>query len=262
MNKKGKVLKYKHERIGECKYNNQGKLMTIIDYKSAIDITVKFEGGYIVTKKTYNSFKIGNIRSTNLVFGVGMSNIKNGKYKSTIAGKQQTMQYRAWINMLSRCYDQKSQKKYPTYIGCSVCEEWLNFQNFGKWYDENYYNVPNEKTCLDKDILIKGNKVYSPDTCCFVPETINQLFTKHTLSRGKYPIGVILYKELNKYGARCNNNFGNHQYLGMFNTEIEAFNVYKDFKEKVIKYHANRYKEYINNNVYDALINYKVEITD
>ena len=86
--------------------------------------------------------------------------------------------------MLRRCYDEKLHKKYPTYIDCKVCEEWLNFQNFAKWYYNNYYEIENEKICLDKDILHKGNKIYSPDNCVFVPNNINVLFVKSDKSRG------------------------------------------------------------------------------
>ena len=81
--------------------------------------------------------------------------------------------------MLKRCYDPKYQEKEPTYKGCTVENHLLNFQHMCKWLEENYYEIPGETMCLDKDILCKGNKIYSRNTCIFVPERINLLFVKH-----------------------------------------------------------------------------------
>lgn len=80
--------------------------------------------------------------------------------------------------MLERCYSARYQERKPTYKGCSVCDEWLNYQNFAKWYDDNYYEIKGEIMCLDKDILVKGNKIYSPENCVFVPNYINVLFAR------------------------------------------------------------------------------------
>ena len=92
--------------------------------------------------------------------------------------------------MLTRCYSDKYKKKKPTYEDCKVYEELLNFQNFAKWDSENYYEIEGETMCLDKDILVKHNKIYSPETCVYVPNTINVLFTKSDKIRGNTPIGV------------------------------------------------------------------------
>ena len=167
--------------------------------------------------------------------------------------------------MLTRCYDEKYQEKYPTYNGCTVCEEWLNFQNFAKWYDENSYEVNNEKMNLDKDILVKHNKIYSPDTCIFVPQAINKLFVKCDRSRGDSVIGTSLYK--GKYQVKCqvfNPETGKskNEYLGYYDTQEKAFEVYKYYKEKNIKEVADYYKDEIPDKLYNALYSYKVEITD
>lgn len=103
--------------------------------------------------------------------------IGEGNYKvsdNTIVN----LNYSTWLSMLKRCYNIEFQFKHSSYIGCSVHEDWHNFQNFAKWYDENYYSIGNERIALDKDILVKGNKIYSPETCIFVPHNINNLFTK------------------------------------------------------------------------------------
>lgn len=120
--------------------------------------------------------------------------------------------------------------------------------------------------CLDKDILIKNNKIYSPNTCIFVPQRINNLFTKTNKNRGNLPIGVSYYLNYNQYTATCSiikeNERKGHKTLGYFNTIEEAFNAYKNFKEKYIKQIANEYKDYIPIKLYNALLNYQVEITD
>ena len=169
--------------------------------------------------------------------------------------------------MMQRCYDTKHQEKHPTYKDCKVSEEFHNFQDFGKWFDNNYYEIEGEKMCLDKDILVKHNKIYSPENCIFVPEKINTLFIKSNKARGDYPIGVCYHKQHEKFMAKCRvynyeENKKKQIHLGYYDTPQKAFEVYKQFKEQYIKEVADYYKEYIPQKLYDALYNYKVEITD
>ena len=168
--------------------------------------------------------------------------------------------------MLQRCYSEKEHERHPTYIGCEVYEGWHNFQNFAKWYKDNYYEVGNEKMCLDKDILFKGNKIYSPDTCIFVPETINKLFIKNDKNRGESVIGATLCKN-GKYQAQCNiinpeTGKSKQEYLGLYDSQEKAFQVYKYHKERNIKQIADYYKIHIPQKLYDAMYNYEVEIDD
>ena len=150
--------------------------------------------------------------------------------------------------------------KTPSYKDCEVCEEWHNFQNFAKWYDENYYEVKGEKTQIDKDILIKGNKIYSPDKCLFVPQKINLLFVKG--SGGSHlPIGVGECKRTGKYIARLRKN-GTYVTVGRYDNPCEAFLAYKKEKEEYIREMALTYKQLIPTKVYEAVINYKIEIND
>ena len=169
--------------------------------------------------------------------------------------------------MLQRCYDPYYLNEHPTYRDCYVCEEWHNFQNFGEWWEYNVYNCNNEKMCLDKDILVKGNKVYSPETCIIVPERINLLFVKKDANRGDYPIGVD--KWLNKKNGdkwlkvRCS-TLEKREHLGYFplNRPFQAFYTYKQFKENHIKQVADEYKGLIPTKLYEALYKYEVEIND
>lgn len=182
---------------------------------------------------------------------------ENGKDKKS---------YSVWLKMMQRCYNTKILLKHPTYKDCSVCEEWQCYANFEKWYDKHYYECPfGGKMCVDKDILFKDNKIYSPKTCCIVPNEINCLFTASNSVRGEYPIGI--YKRKNKLRAQISkiiNGKKSRVSLGYFNLDEvdKAFEVYKAEKEKYIKEVADKFKEYLPQNVYEALYNYEVEITD
>ena len=188
--------------------------------------------------------------------------VGEGKYKST-ENKKTTRCYKIWDEMLKRCHNEKYQNEKPTYIGCTICEEWYNFQNFAEWYEKNYYKIENEIVCLDKDILVKGNKIYSPETCIFVPNRINILFTKSNKTRGEYPIGIYCYKQRQELRVRCNTLKGS-VYLGRFELDEvnEAFLTYKKFKENYIKEVADEYKDLIPIELYNAMYNYKVDIND
>lgn len=195
-----------------------------------------------------------------LKYGIGY--IGNGIYKIRENGRS-TRMYDTWKDMLRRCYSEKQEERYPTYKDCTVCDEWHNFQNFAQWYEENYYEIDEERMCLDKDILNKNNKIYSPKTCIFAPNRINTLFVKNNINRGKYPIGVSYHKATNKIRARCKDGYNNIIEIGFYETVEKAFyNGYKPFKEKTIKDIANKYKDKIPQKLYDAMCKYEVEITD
>lgn len=257
----------KIDRTGEERLNNFGSKMIIARYKNAYDVDVYFpEYNWTARNTRYDVFKKGNIVCSYERRAYGVGYLGEGKYKVLKNGKP-TKCYQIWHSMLQRCYDHKYHKKALTYINCEVCEEWLCFQNFAKWYYNNYYEVGSQKMCLDKDILCKGNKVYSPETCIFVPERINTLFIKCDKSRGKYPIGVYYKKQTGKFVARCSvydlkENKSKLKHLGLYNTHEEAFEFYKEFKEEYIKEVADYYKGKIPSKLYDAMYNYEVEITD
>ena len=167
--------------------------------------------------------------------------------------------------MLKRCYDEKYHEKHPTYKDCKVCEEWHDFQNFAEWYYNNYYEIEGERMHLDKDILIKRNKVYSPETCVFVPQAINSLFIKRQNNRGESVIGTTPYQ--GKYMAQCSiinpkTGKSKREYLGIYDTQEKAFEVYKYYKEKNIKIVADYFKGQIPQKLYNALYNYEVENDD
>lgn len=192
-------------------------------------------------------------RFTPSVYGVGF--LGYGKNKSSI-NKIAQKKYSVWKGLIRRCYSKEARDS--TYKDCSVCTEWHNFQNFAEWYDENYI----DEWHIDKDILVKGNKIYSPETCCFVPTQINTLFVTNTTARRRSTIGVRKY--YSKYTSRVkdSSNESKEIYLGIFDTLEEAFEAYKVSKECIIKKIANDWKDKITERVYTAMYNYQVEITD
>lgn len=250
------------ERIGTIRKNTYGSLMEVVEYINSHDILVKFDRGKPVHTQ-WNPFIKGEVRNVYDKSVCGVGYIGEGEYVTKVKDKKHTPQYEKWCSMIKRCYSEKLHNNQPTYIICTVSEEWYNFQMFAKWYDENYYEFDGSgRMCLDKDILKKNNKIYSPENCIFVPERINNLFIKRKGERGEFPIGVSWNNWHKKFIVQCNDAKGYATKLRYFDTPEEAFNAYKTFKEKVIKQVAEEYKDKIPNKLYDAMLNYQVEITD
>lgn len=247
------------DRVGIINRNSHGSIMKIIQYNNTNEVWVMFPQGNLV-KCGWGQFCRGEVKNPydKSVYGVGY--FGEGNYKSRENGDK-TPHYLKWRFMLQRCYDKRYIEKFPTYIGCSVNEEWHNYQNFAAWFDQNYYEIDGQRMELDKDILNKGNKIYSPDTAIIVPQRINYLFTKRDSKRGDLPIGVHWDKRFEKYRAQCNNGKVKH-HIGNFDTIKEAFRAYKMYKEELIKRVATEYKEIIPMKLYEALITYEVDIND
>lgn len=256
--------KRKPNKINEINYNSIGSKMIIsYQYKEKdkcdnLYVDVYFpEYNWTFKHIAYNNFRTGKIKCPYEPRVCGIGYIGEGNYNSD----NKPESYKHWQHMLRRCYDSKYKFTYPTYENVTVCNEWHNFQNFTKWFDENYYEIPECRMELDKDILYKGNNIYSPDTCVFAPQRINTLFVKCDKNRGSLPIGVSYRKDKDKYMSKCRYN-GKRVTLGYYDTPVEAFYAYKYFKECVIKYTADTYINYIPTKLYNALYNYEVEITD
>lgn len=161
-------------------------------------------------------------KKNKLVQGVG---VNDADYK--IIGCQF---YRRWKSMLLRCYSESYHTKQPTYKGCSVCKEWLYFSNFKSWMEQQGW----EGNHLDKDLLVKGNKVYSPETCVFVNNTVNTFVIDRGALRGEHPIGVSWCKRNNKYISRCRNPFTKKlDHLGYYNSPQEAHSAWLSRKQEL-----------------------------
>lgn len=244
-----------NERVGIVKINNKGETMRLVKYNSNKDVVAEFQDEHKGKVHTsWDMFEKGCVKNPYRpsVFGVG---IIGNKYKSRIKGKI-TPEYRAWQNMLQRCFCNEAM----AYKDVTCCNEWLYYENFYEWLhsQENFDKWYNGKRwAVDKDILIKGNKIYSPESCCLVPQSVNALFVRKESQRGDLPIGVSRLKKY--YAADCHGD-----YIGLGNTPEEAFLIYKPFKENLIKQVAQ--EEYAKGNItkrcYDAMMSYEVEITD
>ena len=166
------------DRTGETHINNKGTPMKIIAYRSSSNIDVEFLDSHHYIKKnaTYSNFKRGNVSNPydRTVFGIGYL----GEREDEAIVKHDDDRYACWQHMIERCYLEKKKDIHPSYYGISeISEEWQCYANFANWYDSHYYEV-NERLHLDKDILYKGNKIYSPHHCIFVPQRINLQFGK------------------------------------------------------------------------------------
>lgn len=200
--------------------------------------------------------KCGNKRKKKLISGIGINDSDEVIYLN----RKNLPSYTHWCDMIHRCYDKKKIDGRPTYQDCFVCEDWKYYTNFKKWFEdpENGYK---EGYHLDKDILGKGCKVYDPSTCCFVPQEINSLFTKRQRFRGNLPIGVTCCGS--KYRTEVSMG-GKQIHVGLYASKEEAFMAYKEEKEKHIREVASAcfHNGEITKRVYNALMNYEVEITD
>ena len=193
-------------------------------------------------------------KTQKLVYGVGINDLAE---PVKINGSNLKF-YNTWVHMLERCYSEKSLSKYPTYHGCSVCDDWLSLSTFKIWFLANY----RDGMALDKDILVQGNKVYSPETCRFVPHYINSLMTDAGAIRGELPCGVVAMNPDPKtgristtYTAFCRNGHG-RRLSRTFKTVEGARQWYSLTKTRIVKEQAIHAFEAgdINGDVYQALI--------
>ena len=244
----GKILKSKNS--GDFK---------IVKYNNSRNVEIQFINTGYETSAQLEHIKNGNVKDPYVasVHGVG---IAGAKYPITINGRN-TKEYNLWNNMLKRCYSDGSKKQRPTYKGCKVSNNFLRYEYFYEWcHIQVGFN--NKDWQLDKDLLVKGNKVYSESTCVFIPSEINSVLTKSTASSGEYLIGVYWSKTHKAFAAQVSKSKGKREHLGFFKTELEAFKAYKEAKESFVKEQANKWKSQIDDRAYNALMNYTVEITD
>lgn len=242
------------ERVGECFTNKFGDTAKIIEYVDSNHVTIEFQDKNKANITTcYGNLKKGDFKNpySKRVFDIGC--IGNTRLRNQNGDKKKS--YTIWFAMMQRCYKDCFENK-TTYIDCVVCDEWLCYENFEKWFDKNYYEIPNTIIDLDKDIFKKENKVYSPETCCFVPQDINKYFTERSNSSG-LPSGVYKNKS-GTYGTiTCSSWDGKASVrLGTYNTAEEARHAFLRYKYKCIKEKANFYKDYLPEYIYNKLMEF------
>lgn len=221
--------------------------MKIIAYRKSDDIDIQFldNDGYIFKHAIYTNFKSGQIKNPydRCIFGIGYLGVGDVQQKTQVGY--------CWRGMLERCYCDRMKKIHPAYYGIStVCEEWLNFQVFAKWYNENIYQVGTERMHLDKDILFEGNKVYSPDTCLIVPQSINELF--HSSGKKKKDADLP-YTVIRVTRERFSVSYRGKS-LGVYDTVEEASDVYLKAKRNYIKQKVESMENELPDKVKEALL--------
>lgn len=241
-----------HERVGEIRKNTFGTEMRIIAYRSSSDIDVEMLDSHHYIKKntTYSNFKRGNILNPfdPNTYGIGYTG--DGCYISMDNGKSD-MVYTVWANMLERCYSQENSNKHKSYYNISeVCNEWLNFQNFAQWFNENKYECSG-RLHLDKDILYPGNKIYSPYHCILVPQTINEQFKNNTRKKNDADLPYTIYRKGSGYTVTY---MGNK--LGDYKTLQEAIKSYEKARYERVLSLIDNYPN-MPNDVKEAIINIK-----
>lgn len=234
--------------MGEIRKNKHGTEMKIVRYNNSADITVEFQDEHrYQVNITYCNFTRGVFNPYDKVIcGVGCTGV--GEYRMFIDGTHiHTDEYVSWYNMICRCY---KDKRATAYKDCEVCSEWLNFQNYAEWYSDNFYDIGEGRMHIDKDILIEGNRVYSPDTCIFVPQRINMIFMKKNRNTDSdLPTGI----------NRCVNGFRstyNGKSLGVSKTLEEAIDKYNIQKRLHIKQQVEEYRERMPPRICDILLSW------
>lgn len=255
----GRIYGVKTQRI--LKQKKVGNILTVYLSKNGKDnhysVSQLVAQSFVENPQNYKKVKHidGNIENNkaenliwvqNVIYGIGIIDIENIDYNHDAS-------YIAWKGMIWRCYSKKCSKR-QWYKDCYVCKEWLIYSNFKKWFDEQ--SEYQDGYCLDKDILVKGNKVYSPDTCCFVPQIINVSILLISGNKYNLPNGVSFDKTRNRYighGTHCKRKY--------FNNPDEAYAYFKEKKEKYIKAIATKYynEHKISKRVYESLLNFSID---
>jgi len=241
------------------KFPTNNGFCTVDKYVTYSEVHATFDDTRHSTITTLQRLKNGTVYDPFAKNFSGVGYIGIGEYKTMVDGKRPPY-YIRWSGMISRCYAEAGRKANPSYKDSLMREKWHCLQNFGGWYDNHPHR--NDSWEIDKDILIKGNKIYSEETCIFVPKQINTLFTKCNSWRGDLPIGVHQVGKTECYKMACGDGTPKRIVISGFKTPEDAFYAYKETKESVIRRHAEKYKIDLEPRAYEALLNYQVEITD
>ena len=225
----------------------------VIDYKDSNNVLVMFYNPIYIASCTYASLIKGFVENPIYPSVYGRGYIGVGKFSCKDVEVQ-----RIWRNLMSRAYCDEYHKTHPTYKDVEVCKEWYNFQNFAEWCVRQkgfgYKGLNGRSFSLDKDILSKGSKYYSPDTCCFVPNEVNLCVVSKVGKTSN------VRQQGTRWSARISKH-GKEFYLGSFNSKEVAFQVYKEAKEDYVREVAEKWKERIDDKVYANLKDWKLART-
>lgn len=247
-------------KVGTEYTNKYGDKVIIKHIKNVNEITIYFKE-YDFTKQCRERDLLGSkCPYSKSVYGVGYLGLDFYRYK----GIGKFKPYERWRNMLKRCYFKC--KKHKCYETIDVCKEWHNFSVFYKWYMKNYYEIKDTTMTLDKDIKVKNSFIYSPETCIFIPQSINQIFEgckrEKCEKRNDLPLGVFWIEADKIYGCNCRTCDGKHEWLGRSMDIEELFDRYVKRKKQVIKDEVEKYKDDIPKEIIDIILSYEFDIND
>lgn len=228
------MSEFKKDKTGEIHMSNGYGLVEILEHNGCHKCKIKFlEDGTIIDNQSYNQISRGSVRNPYKRVYYGQGYMGQGKYNTQTAKEA----YRRWNNMLQRSYDTKYHLKFPTYKDVEICEEWKCFQNFAPWFEENYDSVIMKGWDLDKDLLSENSKFYSPETCCFLPQTLNKLLI-HLHNK------LVYMQHKDKYYPKiC--MAGENFWPGVCDSFEEADFVYKTLKKDYAKAVLEKYKNFL-----------------
>ena len=232
------MLKYNRKHIGEVHLSGKGEVIYVVD------------GG---SKRNYCTILLDNREYEVKYCHVKDASIKNpycpniydkgylgvGKAIASV-NRKESKSYKVWKSILERVYSAKSLAKYPTYIGVKVCEEWHNFQVFDKWFQKNFING----YALDKDLLSGDTKIYSPETCIFLPPALNSFFTNKRRGNTSNYIGVYWHKGDKRWRTSISDIHSQKKIdLGCYDTQEEANEAYQTKRAEFALVWKKRMKE-------------------
>lgn len=253
--------KTRYPQPGQQYTTQQNGTLEIVAYNGASSVTVRFlETGFVTTCELVQ-IRRGTVKDLLLprVSGVGYLGVGEHSARNKLGGAEWA--YQKWQNMLERCFTPTTEQMRLCYEDVTICSEWFNYQNFAEWAKKQV-GYGRRDWAMEKDLLIKGNRHYAPDHCCFLPMELNNQMLKSQATRGSYPIGVNLHKANGKFIAHCTRQDSTSTHVGIYASATEAFSAYKNAKESRLRYLAEKWKSEIDPRAYQALINYTVDITD
>lgn len=235
---------------------NSGGSVTVIEYVSNKNVLIEHNDQHKHRAKVRaDNLRLGKVRNPYQPSVYERGYLGVGGFKGTNKGAL-TPEYAAWLRMMQRAYCNKFHARNPTYRDCKVDSDWHNFQTFAAWFtSHDYYGLGYH---LDKDLLVRGNKVYSSENCTLVPKDINNLLVDRAAMRGEFPIGVCFSRQISKFVASF--NMGKKSvHIGTFDCPNKAHEAYVAAKETYVKEKALEWKDRIAPQVFDALMTWTVE---
>ena len=196
--------------------------VVVTKYNGVSDLTIRFiNTETILSNVSGSNLRKGLVSDPNTPSLCEIGYIGSGPYSF----KENIVAYRRWCAMICRVYRPTTERIKRSYEDCSVDPRWHNFQNFAEWYQQQPYNNQSGYE-LDKDLILEGNKVYGPETCCLIPSVLNLAIT--FIKTNRLAIGV--FKEGNKFVAETRMKSSLVRRLGVYDNLEDAKYRYLEFR--------------------------------